>query len=205
MLLIGMLDSPYVRRVAVSLKLMGVPFEHRAVSVFRQMDEFRKVNPVIKAPTLVADDGTMLMDSTLILDHVESTLPESRRLTPASPAKRLEALHALGLALAATDKSVSIVYERERRPAEKVHGPWLERVIAQANTGFGEIEKLAAKARPWIAGERIGAADVMAACGWRFSQSSSAAPDIPAVRYPALAELSRRAEALREFSSASPD
>ena len=35
MVLIGMLDSPYVRRVAVSMKLMGMPFEHRPLSVFR--------------------------------------------------------------------------------------------------------------------------------------------------------------------------
>ena len=39
MILIGMLDSPYVRRCAVSFKLMGVPFEHRSVSVFRQFEE----------------------------------------------------------------------------------------------------------------------------------------------------------------------
>jgi glutathione S-transferase len=203
MLLIGMLDSPYVRRVAVSLKLMGVPFEHRAVSVFRHMDEFRKVNPVVKAPTLVADDGTMLMDSTLILDHVESTLPESRRLIPSAPAERLRALHVLGLALAATDKGVSIVYEHERRPPEKVHAPWLERVVEQANTACGELEKIAAKARPWIGGAKIGAADVMAACGWRFNQSMNAR-HIPAQRYPALAALCALAEALPEFSSTPP-
>jgi len=203
MVLVGMLDSPYVRRVAVSLKLMGVPFEHRAVSVFRHMDEFRKVNPVVKAPTLVADDGTMLMDSTLILDYVESTVPASRRLMPAEPAARLRALHVLGLALAATDKGVSIVYEHERRPPEKVHAPWLERVVDQANVACAELEKIAARAKPWVAGERIGAADVMIACGWRFNQSQNAR-DIPAARYPALAALGARAEALPEFSSTSP-
>jgi glutathione S-transferase len=45
MQLIGMLDSPYVRRVAVSLKLLGIPFEHRAVSVFRHFDAFASINP----------------------------------------------------------------------------------------------------------------------------------------------------------------
>src|SRR6185503_10021573 len=130
------------------------------------MPEFRKVNPVVKAPTLVADDGTMLMDSTLILDHVESTLPESRRLMASEPKARLAALHVLGLALAATDKGVSIVYEHERRPPEKVHAPWLDRVVSQASIACAELEKVAAKARPWVGGERIGAADVMIACGW---------------------------------------
>ena len=80
MVLIGMLDSPYVRRVAVSLKLMGLPFEHRSVSVFRTYDEFRKINPVVKAPSFVCNDGTVLMDSTLILDYAEALAAPRRTL-----------------------------------------------------------------------------------------------------------------------------
>jgi glutathione S-transferase len=60
MRLIGMLDSPYVRRVAISLEHLGVPFEHEAVSVFSTFEEFRGINPVVKAPTLVCDDGEVL-------------------------------------------------------------------------------------------------------------------------------------------------
>ncbi len=70
MILIGMRDSPYVRRVAISMKLMGLPYEHQLVSVFRHMDRFRAINPVIKAPSFICDDGTVLMDSTLILDYI---------------------------------------------------------------------------------------------------------------------------------------
>src|SRR5512140_3422131 len=92
MILLGMLDSPYVRRVAISLKLMGVAFEHRPLSVFRAYDEFRKVNPVVKAPTLVCDDGTVLMDSTLILDYIEERVVPEKRLMPARGAARREAL-----------------------------------------------------------------------------------------------------------------
>src|SRR5207237_6777612 len=62
MQLIGMLDSPYVRRVAVSLQLLGVRFQHQSLSVFRTYTEFQKINPVVKAPTVVCDDGTVLMD-----------------------------------------------------------------------------------------------------------------------------------------------
>ncbi|WP_436015879.1 glutathione S-transferase N-terminal domain-containing protein [Phenylobacterium sp. LjRoot219] len=57
MRLIGNLNSPYVRRVAISLRLMGLPFEHEAVSVFRQFDAFAAINPVVKAPTFVTDEG----------------------------------------------------------------------------------------------------------------------------------------------------
>lgn len=50
MRLIGRLNSPYVRRVAVSLQLLGLPFEHRPVSAFRAFDAFHAINPVVKAP-----------------------------------------------------------------------------------------------------------------------------------------------------------
>jgi glutathione S-transferase len=76
--LIGMLDSPYVRRVAISLQHLGVPFEHRSISVFRTFDQFQRINPVVKAPTLVCDDGTVLMDSTLIIDYAKRSRRPAR-------------------------------------------------------------------------------------------------------------------------------
>ena len=201
MRLVGMLDSPYVRRVAVSLKLMQVPFEHEAVSVFRHLQRFRAINPVVKAPTLVCDDGTVLMDSTLILDYAESLAPASRRLMPAGGEARREALRIAGLALAACEKCVQIVYEKEQRPAEKRHQPWLERVTAQANAAMRELERSLARAGPaWLGGKRLDASDVLVACTWRFSQYYDAL-EVLAAEYPALVTHSQRAEALPEFAS----
>ena len=57
MQLIGMLDSPYVRRVAISLRLLAIPFEHKAVSVFKNFEQFKQINPVVKAPSLVCAMG----------------------------------------------------------------------------------------------------------------------------------------------------
>src|SRR6202158_1152322 len=179
MVLIGMLDSPYVRRCAVSMKLMGVAFEHRPVSVFRHFDEFRKVNPVVKAPSLVCDDGSVLMDSTLILDYIEATVSSERRLMPLELGHRREALRLAGLALAAADKCVQIVYEKEQRPKDKLFEPWFKRVIGQANAAFAELEPAAAHAKPWLQGARLNAADVAVACAWRFGQYYNAV-EVPA-------------------------
>ena len=200
MILVGMLDSPYVRRVAISLRRMGIAFEHRPLSVFRTFEEFRRVNPVVKAPTLVCDDGTVLMDSTLILDYVETLAPAGKRLMPAPGPARREALRIAGLALAACEKCVQIVYEKEQRPAEKRHLPWLERVTAQANAALQALEGTVAAARPWLGGDRLDASDVLVACTWRFSQYYDAV-EVPAARYPALVAYSGRAEALPEFAS----
>lgn len=200
MILVGMLDSPYVRRCAVSMKLMGVPFEHQSVSVFRHFDRFRSINPVVKAPSFVCDDGTVLMDSTLILDYLENCVAPGKRLMPAEGHARQEALRLTGLALAACEKCVQVVYEKEQRPEDKRHGPWLARVAGQANAAFGELEKAAAEARPWLQGDRPNAADVIVACAWRFGQFRDSG-EIPASKYPALVAYSQRAEALPEFSS----
>ena len=200
MVLIGMLDSPYVRRCAVSMKLMGIAFEHRSVSVFRHFDQFRAINPVVKAPSLVCDDGVVLMDSTLILDYLESTVDASRRLLPGDIERRKEALRITGLALAAADKCVQIVYEKQQRPAEKRHAPWIERVTGQAHAAFGELERTASHKKAWLQGDRLTAADIVTACTWRFGQYYNAA-EIPASHFPALVAHCARAEALPEFAS----
>ena len=84
MQLIGMLDSPYVRRVAISLQLLGLRFEHHSLSVFSTFAQFQQINPVVKAPTLVCDDGEILMDSTLILDYAEALAAPGKSLMPTS-------------------------------------------------------------------------------------------------------------------------
>ena len=200
MKLIGMLDSPYVRRVAISLKLMDLPFEHQSVSVFRHFERFRAINPVVKAPTLVTDDGVVLMDSTLILDYLEDLVAPGKRLMPATGEARREALRIIGLALAACDKGVSLVYEREQRPADKRHEPWYERVLGQVLAAFMLLEDAAGRASPWLQGAGPGAADIATAVAWRFNQYYQA-DLVPAWKYPSLVKFAAQAEALPAFEA----
>jgi glutathione S-transferase len=200
MQLIGMLDSPYVRRVAISLQLLGLPFEHRSLSVFRTFDQFRAINPVVKAPTLVCDDGTVLMDSTLILDYAE-TLAAPKSLMPRGPAERQTALRVIGLALAACEKSVQVVYERNLRPPEKQHQPWVDRVLGQMHAAFGELEvELVRRPRPGST-RGIGAPEVATAVAWHFTERMLPA-SVKDAAYPRLRELSAWAEQLPEFVAA---
>ncbi len=105
MKLIGMLDSPYVRRVAISAKCLGIPLEHESVSVFRNFEQFQQINPVVKAPTLVLADGEVLMDSTLIIDYLEALAAPGKSLIPNNLEQRLRSLRLIGLALAACEKN----------------------------------------------------------------------------------------------------
>ena len=169
MKLIGMLDSPYVRRVAISARLMGLPLEHESVSVFRHIDRFREINPLLKAPTLICDDGGILMDSTLILDHLESLAAPARRLTPASPAARQHTLYRVGVALVAMEKAVQWYYEIGLRPEDKRWDDWITRISGQLHNAFGLLEAALPADGSWFGMGVIDAADVACAVAWRFA------------------------------------
>lgn len=194
MRLIGMLDSPYVRRVAISLKLMGLPFTHESVSVFRQFEHFSTINPLVKAPTFVADDGTVLMESTVIMNYLDTLVPESKRLMPAGAA----AARQVGVALTAMEKSVQVYYELNLRPEDKRHGPWMDRVIAQTLTAFDLLEAMVGDGSRWLHGASPAQPDICIAVAWRFAQFVLA-DRVPAARYPGLVAFSARAEALPAF------
>jgi glutathione S-transferase len=201
MQLIGMLDSPYVRRVAVSLQFLGIPFRHRSLSVFRTFDQFQEINPVVKAPSLVCEDGVVLMDSTLILDYAESLAAPSRSLMPVDVVERRDALQVIGLALAATDKSVQIVYERDLRPSEKQHAPWLTRVTGQMLAAYAALERELPGAPLQTPGGTISQAGISAAVAWNFTRLML--PGVVAASdFPSLERLSAEAEQLAEFRAA---
>lgn len=200
MKLIGMLDSPYVRRVAISLQILDIPFEHQSLSVFRTFAEFQQINPVVKAPTLVCDDGTVLMDSTLILQYAEA-LAHPRTLMPSDRTDLQRDLRLTGLALAAMEKSVQIVYERGLRPPEKLHEPWVARVTEQLLSAYGELEVELERNPIDPVAQGLRQAGVTVAVAWHFTQQMI--PELVAqTKFPRLVALSAAAEALPVFKAA---
>jgi len=197
MRLIGMLDSPYVRRVAVSAHVLGLTYAHEGISVLRQFDQFAAINPVVKAPTLVTDAGTVLMDSGLILDHLEKISGKS--LMPSDPAAHEQGLRVLGLALAACEKSVSIVYEGFFRPDQMRHQPWVDRVSTQMKTAYRQLEQ--AVADDWFTGGPVLQPAITSAVAWRFSRHM-VGEYLSKADHPRLAALSARAEETAAFRAA---
>lgn len=201
MRLIGMLDSPYVRRVAISLDLLGVPFTHEAVSVFSTFEQFQRINPVVKAPTLVCDNGDVLMDSSLILQFVEATLTRDC-LWSHDAAMYQREMRCVGLALAACEKSVQIVYERNLRPAHAQHEPWMQRVRGQMLAAYADLEAEVGAHTAQYATTRSQAC-VTTAVVWQFTQSMLAAL-VPTREHPAIAALASRMEATPQFLNYPP-
>ena len=199
--LIGMLDSPYVRRVAISLKRLGLPFEHRSLSVFRHVEEFTQVNPLVKAPTLVCDDGTVLVDSTLMLAYIEELAGPETSLMPNDLPLRLTARHLIGVALVACEKTVQIVYETTLRPEDKQHQPWIDRVTTQLHGAYGQLEAVVQdRTSPWILNDTLLQPDITIGVAWRFTQFMI--PDVMSSdQYPALATFSTEIESFPEFQT----
>lgn len=195
MRLIGMLDSPYVRRTAISLRLMGLDLELSQLSVFRNYEEFQAISPMVKAPSLVTDDGVVLMDSSLILEYAQDLAP-AKSLMPRDQRERAKALHLIGLALAANEKTVQLVYEKTLRPAEKHHQPWIERITGQLQRGYQVLERETPQS--WFGGSKPNQADITVAVAWRFTQSRFAEL-VTARSHPRLAAHSARAEQLPVF------
>jgi glutathione S-transferase len=200
MQLIGMLDSPFVRRVAITMQLLGLPYEHKSLSVFSTYDQFRAINPMVKAPTLVCDDGVQLIDSTLIIDYLETLA--GRSLMPLDRLARRAALRRIGIALAACEKTVHIMMETRLRPADKLHAPWARRVEEQLVAALEALEREIA-ASPLPCGDDLGQDSLTVAVTWRFTQLLLPELIVPAA-FPALAAHSERAERLAAFIAVPP-
>jgi glutathione S-transferase len=198
MILIGMFDSPFVRRVAVSMRLLGLPFEHRNWSVGKDQGDIRRYNPLGRVPTLVLDDGEALIESSVILDYLDETVGTERALLPRSGAERRLALKLMSIATGAADKGVAQLYEGAFRPAEKRHEPWVERCRSQMNEGLAELDHYAATldGQSWLLGERMTQADITVACATTFLHE---ALNLDPTRCPSLMRQVSRCEALPVF------
>ena len=197
MILIGQYDSSFVRRVAIALRLYGLPFEHRPWSSFGDGDRIAPYNPLRRVPTLVLDDGEALIESTAILDYLDELVGPERAMIAADGPARRHALKICALAMGLGDKAVSLLYERVLR--QEMSKIWVERCEAQIGGVLEVLEKeRAAIALPYWFGDDIGHADIAVACVLRFTGEAHPAL-LSAISYPALSAHAARCEALPPF------
>jgi len=200
MLLIGMFDSPFVRRVAISMKLLGVPYEHGNWSVGRDFDRIRNYNPLGRVPTLVLNSGESLMESSAILDYLDELAGPDRALLPRAGVERRQALNLMAMATGAAEKGVLQLYERAFRPEEKRHQPWVDRCRLQMSSSLAAIDRHLGERgeAQWLVGKRMTQADITAVCAFSFlNDALRVAAD--EVMFRSLSILSSRCEAMPAF------
>jgi len=194
MILIGQYDSPFVRRVGVALTLYGIPFRQEPWSVFGDADQIRRYNPLTRVPTLVLDDGDSLIESHMILDHLDLVVGGARALFPVTDPERRRALKVAALATGVGDKAVSLFYEMKLH--DKASDMFVSRCQRQIREGLAVLEeshqqRVAADGLP-------GHAEIAIACVWRFLIEAHPGLVTPA-DYPRLSALAERLEALPAF------
>jgi glutathione S-transferase len=204
MKLIGNYLSPFTRRVAVSLNALELPFELQALFVFKEPEQVRAHNPVVRIPTLLLDDGDVLVESYAILDEIDQMVGPERALTPASGTKRREVMKITAVALASMEKAQWAFYERRVRPEEKVHQPWIDHNDRQVLGGLRFLDTLAAKAgrEGWLAGgSRQSQADITGVVAYTFA--NAVRPHLNLAReVPNLAGFAARCEEMPIFRKA---
>ena len=164
--LYGRHASPFVRRVAVTLRLYGIDYDHVPLMPFGpDKAELATFNPVARVPALKLADGEMLVDSAVILDHLD-LVAGAKSLTPAEGAERRRVLTLVAIALGANEKLVAGLYERHFRPREAWHRPWLDACDKQVRDGFGWLD--GQFVGPWFTGPEMTQADITVAVFWLF-------------------------------------
>ena len=200
MILIGQYDSPFVRRVGIALTLYGMAFEHRPWSTFGDGDKIAPYNPLRRVPTLILDNGSVLIESGYILDYLDEQHGEDALIAASGP-ERQKALHHIALAMGFSDKVVALFYERELHTVTS--DVWFDRLNMQIGAVLDALEAIRTKARtPWLFGERMGHADIALGCALRHARDAHGA-HIDWAKWPALAFHSAACEALDVFKAIS--
>lgn len=201
MILIGQYDSPFVRRVGVALRLYGLPFEHRPWSIFGDAEKIAPINPLIRVPVLVLDDGEALIETFAILDHLDQLAPAGAALLPAHGAERRQVMRICALASGLSDKAVSLFYEL--RLHEEASPTYVERWHRQIAGTLAALEAArAGSGTAFWCGDRLTHADIAVAASLRHLREAH--PSLfQAQEYTALARHCEAMEALpvmREIS-----
>ena len=197
-ILIGQYDSPFVRRVAIAMRLYGMPFEHRPWSVFGDADKIAAYNPLMRVPTLVLNTGEALVDSFTILDALDHLAPPALVMMPPAGAERREAMRVCALSTGLADKAVSLVYETviHKRGTQA----WVDRCRSQISGALRELE-MSRMRHPteWWSGKGVGHADVAVGCVLRFLGDAHPGLFDLADGWPLLAAHAAQCESLEPF------
>lgn len=197
MILLGQYDSPFVRRVAITLHHYDLPFEHRPWSVWGDAEKIAQHNPLRRVPTLLLEDGTALVETFAIVDYVDELVEPARALLPASGTVRREGLRVAALSAGIADKAVNLLYSA--LDLMQPSALWSTRCRQQIQDTLSVLEtERAARSTPFWFGDAPSHADIALGCAYRFT--SEAHPGlIDPNALPNLTAQANRCEALPEF------
>ena len=201
MILVGQFDSPFVRRVAVTLNHYHMPFTRNPLSVFRNVADMRLINPLVRVPALILETGETLIDSSAIIDHLDEMAGPARAMTPAHGPERRKVLQSVVLAVGTAEKAVALFFERLFHSDKHINRDFEKRLQSQIDASLKKLESDCGG--PWFFDLHMGQADITIGCmiGYLKLRVPEA---FPANKYPKLHALSLHCEMREEFVKARP-
>jgi glutathione S-transferase len=136
--------SPFVRKVRVTAHELGMSDRIELTGIIltpvSPHDALRTSNPLGKIPALILDDGTVLYDSPVICEYLD-TLAGGNRIFPAAGAARWTALRRQALADGIMDAAVLTRYEEAVRPRELRWQSWVDAQFLKIRTALDSLER----------------------------------------------------------------
>ena len=201
MILIGQFDSPFVRRVAVTLHHYHMPYTRNPLSVFRDVAAMQKINPLLRVPALILETGETLIDSSAIIDHLDEMAGPARALTPAHGPERRKVLQVVVTALGTADKAVALFFERLFHSDKHINKEFETRMLSQITAALTKLESDCGT--PWFVDSRMSQADITIGC--MLGHIKMRVPEaFPANKFPKLHALSLHCETKEDFVRARP-
>ena len=201
MILVGQFDSPFVRRVAVTLNHYHMPYTRRPLSVFRNAAEMQKINPLLRVPALILETGEVLIDSSAIIDHLDEMAGPARALTPAHGPERRKVLQAVTLGAGTADKVVALFFERLFHSDKHINRDYEKRMLSQITAALEKLESDCGS--PWFFDLHMTQADITIGC-MIFHMKMRVPEAFPLNKYPKLHSLALHCETKEDFVKARP-
>jgi glutathione S-transferase len=196
----GLHGSPFVRKVFVALDIKNIPYEIVPQMPFSGDQEYLKINPLGKVPTLV--DGELTIgDSKVICRYLESAYPDPA-LYPADIADRAMADWYEDLCGGAVaEMAAGIFFQRFMRPfafKEEPDEELVSKITEKRLPPMLDYLESQVPADGFVFGE-FTMADLSIASP--FFNAAYAGYDVDASRWPAMAGLIARVRALPEVAA----
>ncbi|MCA0434215.1 MAG: glutathione S-transferase family protein [Proteobacteria bacterium] len=199
MILVGQYDSPFVRRVAVTLHAYSMAFTRNPLSVFGDFGPLQAINPLRRVPALILDDGEALIDSSAIIDWLDEKAGPRRSLIPREGLERRYILQLVAMAHGTAEKVVTLSLERFLNANKDRNKDWEARLATQITSGLDALEARATNR--WLFGEHMSHADVMTGC--MIGHLKLRVPELLTTEcHPRLHELAARCELNSHFVAA---
>ncbi len=153
--------SPFVRKVRVAAMELGLDKQIELVTVattpVAMSADLTKVNPLGRLPTLVADDGTLLFESSLIVEYLDTLA--GGKIIPAKGPDRWRVKCTEALADGLMDSAILVRYETFLRPADKRWPEWIAGQQQKVNQSLDALEGQA-----WVFDDKVDAGKIAVGC-----------------------------------------